>query len=63
MENGFDKCDGEPTLYIKENEGKLLIVVLYVDDLIFTGSDDFLIADFKAVMKIEFEMTDWGLLR
>eukprot|EP00253_Pinus_taeda_P013376 PITA_13376 len=27
------------------------------------GSDDFLIIDFKEVMKIEFEMTDLGLLR
>eukprot|EP00253_Pinus_taeda_P008751 PITA_08751 len=27
------------------------------------GSDDFLIADFKQVMKSEFEMTDLGLLR
>ena len=51
IENGFDKCDGEPTLYIKENDCKILIVVLYVDDLIFTSNDASLIADFKAVMK------------
>eukprot|EP00253_Pinus_taeda_P010042 PITA_10042 len=37
LENGFEKCEGEPTLYIKENDGKILIVVLYVDDVIFTG--------------------------
>eukprot|EP00253_Pinus_taeda_P024043 PITA_24043 len=63
LDNGFEKCDGEPTLYIKESEGKILIVILYVDDLIFIGSDDFLIADFKQVMKSEFEITDLGLLR
>eukprot|EP00253_Pinus_taeda_P014032 PITA_14032 len=63
IENGFDKCDGEPTLYIKENDGKILIVVLYVDDLIFTSNDASLIANFKAVMKSEFEMTDLGFLR
>eukprot|EP00253_Pinus_taeda_P028608 PITA_28608 len=63
LENGFNKCDGEPTLYIKESEDKILIVILYVDDLIFTGSDDFHIVDFKQVMKSEFEMTDLGLLR
>ena len=38
--------------------GYILIGFLYVDDLIFTGNEDFLIADFKAVMKSEFEMTD-----
>ena len=62
-ENGFEKCDGEPTLYIKENDGKILIVVLYVDALIFTGNENSLIADFKGVMKSEFEMTDLGCLR
>ena len=63
LDNGFNKCDGEITLYIKESDGKILIFVLYVDDFIFTGSDDFLIVDFKQVMKNEFEMTDLGLLR
>eukprot|EP00253_Pinus_taeda_P032989 PITA_32989 len=63
VENGFGKCDGEPTIYIKENDGKIIIVVLYVDDLIFTRNDASLIADFKAVMKSEFEMTDLGFLR
>ena len=63
FENGFEKCDGEPTLYIKENEGKIIIVVLYVDDLIFIGNEFSLIADFKVVMKSEFEMTDLGFLR
>jgi len=63
LENRFEKCEGEPTLYIKEKYGKLLIVVLYVDDVIFTGNDDYLIENFKLVMKEEFEMTDMGLLR
>eukprot|EP00253_Pinus_taeda_P022423 PITA_22423 len=63
QENGFEKCEGEPTLYIKEKDGKILIVVLYVNDVIFTGNDNYLIENFKAVMKEEFEMTDMGLLR
>eukprot|EP00253_Pinus_taeda_P020956 PITA_20956 len=37
LENGFEKCEGEPSLYIKEKDGKILIVVLYVDDVIFIG--------------------------
>ena len=63
LDNGFDKHDDEPTLYIKESDGNIAIIVLYVDDLIFTSSDDFLITDFKEVMKSEFEMTDLGLLK
>ena len=41
----------------------MLIVVLYVDDVIFTGNDDYLIENFKAVMKEDFEMNDMGLLK
>eukprot|EP00253_Pinus_taeda_P034682 PITA_34682 len=63
LENGFEKFEGEPTLYIKENDGEILIVVLYVDDVIFIGNDDYFIEYFKTVMKEEFEMTDMGLLR
>lgn len=54
---GFSRCPSEPTLYTKVNqEGKIMIVCLYVDDLIFTG--DLSIDDFKDAMKTEFEMTD-----
>eukprot|EP00253_Pinus_taeda_P029795 PITA_29795 len=63
LESEFDKCEGEPTVYIKEKDGKILIVVLYVDDVIFIGNDDYLIKSFKSAMKEEFEMTDMGLLR
>ena len=38
---GFEKCHCEHTLFTKSKEGgKLLIVSLYVDDLIFTGNDE-----------------------
>ena len=63
MSNGFSKSNGEPTLYIKAANGNVLIVVLYVDDLIFTGNDKALIGEFKEAMKNEFEMTDLGLLK
>ena len=37
-ENRFQKSESEPTLYTKVNEqGKMLIVCLYVDYLIFTS--------------------------
>jgi len=47
----------------KKIDGKILIVVLYLYDLIFIGSDDLLIVDFKEIMKKEFEMIDLGLLK
>lgn len=63
LSNGFSKSSSEPTLYIKLAEVDILIDVLYVDDMIFTGNSDNKIVDFKEVMKNEFEMTDLGLLK
>lgn len=63
MSNDFSKSDGEPTLYIKASNGNVFIVVLYVDDLIFTINDKALIVEFKEAMKSEFEMTNLGLLK
>ena len=38
----------EHTLFIKSGEeGKFLIMCLYVDDLIFTGNDETMFAKFK----------------
>ena len=63
MSNGFRKSNGEPTLYIKAENGNMLVVVLYVDNLIFTSNDKALIGEFKEAMKNEFEMTNLGLLK
>ena len=63
MSNGFSKSNGEPTLNIKATNGNVLIVVLYVDDLIFTGNDKALIDEFIEAIKSEFEMTNLGLLK
>ncbi|KAG8483777.1 hypothetical protein CXB51_022617 [Gossypium anomalum] len=53
----------EPTLYVKKNEAEIqLIVSLYVDDLLVTGGDQDMLAEFKAKMKDMFEMSDLGLM-
>ena len=51
------------TLFIKvEDEGKMLIVCLYVDDFIFTGNDGVMFEEFKKSMMIEFEMFDLDMM-
>jgi len=58
---GFQKCPYEHSLFVKIGEsGKMLIVCLYVDDLIFTGNDNVMFSDFKRSMMDEFEMSDLG---
>lgn len=60
--NGFIRSPSEPTLYTKVNkDGKILIVCLYVDDLIFNG--DLSMEDFKTSMKREFDMTHFCLMK
>ncbi|CAL5325451.1 unnamed protein product [Camellia sinensis] len=62
-EKGFQRSKSEPTLYIKrQGTTGILIVSLYVDDLVFTGSDEKLIEDFKREMMKKYEMSDLGLL-
>eukprot|EP00253_Pinus_taeda_P020849 PITA_20849 len=58
---GFSKSEADPNLYQIVVEGKLLIIVLYVDDLILTR-DELLILSCKEDLAREFEMKDLGLL-
>ncbi|KAG8478378.1 hypothetical protein CXB51_028202 [Gossypium anomalum] len=60
---GFEKNVSEPTLFIKKSENEtLLIVSLYVDDLLVTGSKEELINEFNVQMQEVFEMMDLGIL-
>ncbi|XP_047309787.1 uncharacterized mitochondrial protein AtMg00810-like [Impatiens glandulifera] len=61
--NGYQQCPYEHALYTKKSENDMMVVALYVDDLIFTGSNTKLIEEFKEVIKKEFEMTDLGLMK
>ncbi|GKD45674.1 retrovirus-related pol polyprotein from transposon TNT 1-94, partial [Tanacetum coccineum] len=64
LKEGFEKCPYEPTLFVKlSKENVFLIVSIYVDDLIITGSTLDLIEQFKVSMKSEFEMSDMGEMR
>eukprot|EP00253_Pinus_taeda_P036269 PITA_36269 len=58
---GFKKSEADANLYHIMVEGKELIIVLYVDDLILTG-DDQLIMSCKEDLAREFEMKDMGLM-
>eukprot|EP00253_Pinus_taeda_P005003 PITA_05003 len=58
---GFTKSEADANLYHIMVEGKPLIIVLYVDDLILTG-DDQLIKSCKEDLAREFEMKVMGLM-
>jgi Reverse transcriptase (RNA-dependent DNA polymerase) len=60
--HGFVQCPYEHVLYVKIENGDMLIVSLYVDDLIFMSSSGAMIDEFKRAVKKEFEMTDLRLM-
>ncbi|KAJ4754257.1 polyprotein [Rhynchospora pubera] len=62
IKSGFERSKSEPNLYVKKEGDKLLILCLYVDDMIYFGTDEGLVEQFKNNMKKQFEMTDLGLL-
>jgi hypothetical protein len=58
----FSRCHSDPNVYTKKVGIHLIILVLYVDDLILTGSDPKLLNHVKTILKKKFEMTDLGFL-
>ena len=58
---GFTKSEADANLYQIVVDGKIPIIVIYVDDLILT-SDEQLINSCKEDLAREFEMMDMGLL-
>ena len=59
--HGFQKCELEYGVYVQHtSEGNMILVCLYVDDILLTGSSEQEIAKFKKVLMNEFEMTDLG---
>ncbi|XP_027767917.1 uncharacterized protein LOC114074248 [Solanum pennellii] len=47
-------------MYVKHNRGEILVVSLYVDELLITGSSEKLLDEFKKDMMDAFEMSDLG---
>jgi hypothetical protein len=59
LEYGFVQSICDPCLYIRST----LLVGLYVDDIITTGSDEKEIQDFRNALKIKFKCSEGGLLK
>ena len=58
----FVQCKTDPNVYLKLDHFYLMIIFLYVDDLIITGSSKKDISSLKDAMNHAFSMTVLGLL-
>jgi hypothetical protein len=59
---GFGQSPHEAAISQRGNGGNALLVGVYVDDLVITGTKDAEVAAFKEEMKANFQMSDLGLL-
>jgi hypothetical protein len=59
---GFRRTPLKHVIYVRRNDNAQLVVGVYVDDLIITGSDCDNIRSFKEEMTAAFKMSDLGLL-
>jgi hypothetical protein len=57
---GFELSPHEATFYRRSSGGKALLVGIYVEDLVITGTKDAEVAAFKKEMKATFQMSDLG---
>jgi len=61
-QQGFSKGSADSNLYIKIENDKLLILVVYVDDIIFGSNEEAMSQSFALMMQKEFEMSLLGEL-
>eukprot|EP00253_Pinus_taeda_P023500 PITA_23500 len=62
LSQNFERCKSDLNVYMLTAHDSLLILVLYVDDLLITGSSASAIATVKRALRDKFLMTDMGLL-
>jgi hypothetical protein len=62
QQQGFRRGNADSNLYIKVDQGSMIIIEVYVDDIIFGSDDDRLSQKFSKDMHNEFEMSLLGEL-
>ena len=60
---GYKQSDADHTLFVKNNEGKVTTLIVYVDDMVVTGNDEDEMKKLKDVLDAEFELKDLGNLK
>lgn len=56
---GYYQSQADHTLFFKHSRGKVVILIVYVDDIILTGDDCGELERLKGVLACDFEIKDW----
>ena len=62
MSHGFTRGKADQTLFIKREDGELIVAQVYVDDIIIGSTKDELAHGFSNLMQAKFEMSIIGEL-
>lgn len=57
-EFGYRQSNSDHTLFIKHKEGKVAILIMYVDDMVLTGYDPYKMRALQGYLATKFEMKD-----
>ena len=57
---GYQQEQSNHTMFFKQSDGRMTILIVYVDDIILTGDDTGEVERLKKVLATEFEVKDLG---
>jgi len=60
---GFKACESDPCMFIKWCDDLFVLLVLYVDDVFVTGSDDDGILEFERQFGLKYDTTNLGAIK
>ena len=63
LSQNFQRCKSDPNVYIQKYNGNFIIIVLYFDYLLITGSGVASISIIKTTLHNAFEISDFGLFK
>lgn len=59
-ELGYNRCSHEPAVYTRNEKEDIIVIAVYVDDILVTGSKVSMIENFKNEMNAKFQISDLG---
>ena len=59
----YQQSNAYHTLFVKHKDGKVMALIVYVDDMILTGDDSEEIRTLQEYLSAEFKMKDLGQLK
>ena len=60
VDSGFRNSHVDTSLFVLRSDGKILFLLVYVDDIVITGEDNNMVTDFVQLLACRFSLKDLG---